>query len=79
MEAQTETYCTPRLQRSPQVIAAEGEMNASRKLKEAADVMSESPNSLQLRYLQSLTAISGEKNSTIIFPLPVDVLHALLK
>ena len=61
------------------VIAAEGEMNASRKLKEAADVMSESPNSMQLRYLQTLTAISSEKNSTIIFPLPIDMLNSLLK
>ena len=58
-----------------QVIAAEGEMNASRKLKEAADVMSENSNSLQLRYLQTLTSISAEKNSTIIFPLPIDMLN----
>ena len=61
------------------MIAAEGEMNASRKLKEAADVMSESPNSMQLRYLQTLTAISAEKNSTIIFPLPIDMINALTK
>uniref|UniRef100_H2ZFR8 Band 7 domain-containing protein n=1 Tax=Ciona savignyi TaxID=51511 RepID=H2ZFR8_CIOSA len=60
------------------VIAAEGEMNASRKLKEAADVMSESPNSMQLRYLQTLTSISAEKNSTIIFPLPIDMLNTLI-
>uniref|UniRef100_H2Y8J5 Band 7 domain-containing protein n=2 Tax=Ciona savignyi TaxID=51511 RepID=H2Y8J5_CIOSA len=60
------------------VIAAEGEMNASRKLKEAADVMSESPNSMQLRYLQTLTAISAEKNSTIIFPLPIDMVTSLM-
>jgi len=62
-----------------QVIAAEGEMNASRKLKEAADVMSESPNSMQLRYLQTLTAISAEKNSTIIFPLPIDMISTLAR
>merc|ERR1712055_720553 len=61
------------------VIAAEGEMNASRKLKEAADVMSESPNSMQLRYLQTLTSISAEKNSTIIFPLPIDMLTKFMK
>merc|ERR1712042_351073 len=61
------------------VIAAEGEMNASRKLKEAADVMSESPNSMQLRYLQTLTSISAEKNSTIIFPLPIDMLTNFIK
>lgn len=61
------------------VIAAEGEMNASRKLKEAADVMSENSNSLQLRYLQTLTSISAEKNSTIIFPLPIDMLNSFIK
>jgi len=56
------------------VIAAEGEMNAARALKEASDVISESPQALQLRYLQTLQTISAEKNSTIIFPLPIDML-----
>ncbi|CAH0549605.1 unnamed protein product [Brassicogethes aeneus] len=56
------------------VIAAEGEMKASRALKEASDVISESPSALQLRYLQTLSTISAEKNSTIIFPLPIDIL-----
>ncbi|KAM7445174.1 Mechanosensory protein 2 [Porites harrisoni] len=60
------------------VIAAEGEMNASRALKEAADIISESPSALQLRYLQTLTTISAEKNSTIIFPLPVNFLSRFL-
>ena len=52
------------------VIAAEGEQKASRQLKEAADVMASSPIALQLRYLQTLTQIAAEKNSTIIFPVP---------
>ncbi|KAJ3651899.1 hypothetical protein Zmor_017903 [Zophobas morio] len=56
------------------VIAAEGEMKASRALKEAADVINESPAALQLRYLQTLNNISAEKNSTIIFPLPIDLI-----
>ncbi|XP_076619413.1 band 7 protein AGAP004871 [Colletes latitarsis] len=56
------------------VIAAEGEMLASRALKEASDVISMSPAALQLRYLQTLSNISAEKNSTIIFPLPVELL-----
>ncbi|EDO43326.1 predicted protein [Nematostella vectensis] len=60
------------------IIAAEGEMNASRSLKEASDIISESPQALQLRYLQTLTTISAEKNSTIIFPLPIDFLSKLL-
>ncbi|XP_070532457.1 band 7 protein AGAP004871-like isoform X1 [Ptychodera flava] len=61
------------------VIAAEGEQNASRALKEAADVISESSSALQLRYLQTLNTISAEKNSTIIFPLPIDLLSGLMK
>ncbi|MEE6505060.1 hypothetical protein FKM82_005430 [Ascaphus truei] len=60
------------------VIAAEGEMNASRALKEAAIVISESPAALQLRYLQTLTTIAAEKNSTIIFPLPIDLLQGIM-
>merc|ERR1711962_1549014 len=61
------------------VIAAEGEQKASRALKEASDIISESPAALQLRYLQTLTHISAEKNSTIIFPLPVDILSHLVQ
>ncbi|XP_057176744.1 stomatin (EPB72)-like 3b [Triplophysa rosa] len=56
------------------VIAAEGEMNASRALKEASLVIAESPSALQLRYLQTLNTIAAEKNSTIIFPLPMDLI-----
>lgn len=56
------------------VIAAEGERNASKALKEAADVIGNSSAALQLRYLQTLSTISTENNSTIIFPLPIDVL-----
>uniref|UniRef100_W5KRC5 Stomatin (EPB72)-like 3a n=1 Tax=Astyanax mexicanus TaxID=7994 RepID=W5KRC5_ASTMX len=60
------------------VIAAEGEMNASRALKEASMVIAESPSALQLRYLQTLNTIASEKNSTIIFPLPMDMLQPFL-
>jgi len=59
------------------IIAAEGEMNASKALKEAADVIAQSPGALQLRYLQTLTAISAEKNSTIVFPLPMEILKGM--
>ena len=51
------------------VVAAEGEQKASVALKSAADVISQSPTALQLRYLQTLTHIAAEKNSTIIFPV----------
>ncbi|XP_074655863.1 band 7 protein AGAP004871-like isoform X2 [Tubulanus polymorphus] len=60
------------------VIAAEGEQKASRALKEAADVIAESPAALQLRYLQTLNTISAEKNSTIVFPLPIDLVRAFI-
>merc|ERR1712228_580417 len=56
------------------IIAAEGEMNASKSLKEAADVMASSSSALQLRYLQTLTQIATEKNSTIIFPIPLEMM-----
>lgn len=60
--------------RRAKVIHASGEFEASRKLVEAAAQLAEQPESMQLRYLQTLTEIAGEKNSTIVFPLPVDVL-----
>jgi len=56
------------------VISAEGEQKASIALKGAADVINQSPVALQLRYLQTLTNISAEKNSTIIFPVPIEML-----
>jgi regulator of protease activity HflC (stomatin/prohibitin superfamily) len=66
-------------ERRAKVIAAEGELQASEKLAQAADVLAQSPASLQLRYLQTLTEIAVEKNSTIIFPLPMDFLKAFKK
>jgi len=56
------------------IIAAQGEMDSSKSLKEAADIISKSEGALQLRYLQTLGTIAAEKNSTIIFPLPIDLL-----
>ncbi|KAL9907892.1 band 7 protein AGAP004871-like isoform 2-T2 [Glossina fuscipes fuscipes] len=61
------------------VIAAEGEQKASRALREASEVIGDSPAALQLRYLQTLSAISAEKNSTIVFPLPIDLITYFLK
>ena len=65
-------------ERRAKVIHAEGEYEASRRLSEAAGVMATEPMTLQLRYLQTLTEISVEKNSTIIFPLPIDIVKPLL-
>jgi regulator of protease activity HflC (stomatin/prohibitin superfamily) len=61
------------------IIHAEGEFQASKMLSEAAEVISHEPIALQLRYLQTLTELSVEKNSTIIFPLPVDTLKLLME
>ncbi|XP_025041373.2 stomatin-like protein 3 isoform X2 [Pelodiscus sinensis] len=61
------------------VIAAEGEMNASKALKQASTVLAETPAALQLRYLQTLTTLATEKNSTIVFPLPMNVLQGFYK
>ncbi|XP_022702174.1 band 7 protein AGAP004871-like isoform X2 [Varroa jacobsoni] len=60
------------------VIAAEGEQRASRSLKEAAEVIAETPSALQLRYLQTLTSIAAEKNSTIVFPLPMEIMRSII-
>jgi regulator of protease activity HflC (stomatin/prohibitin superfamily) len=59
------------------ITHAEGEFAAARNLAEAADLMARHPVSIQLRYLQTLTEISAEKNSTILFPVPVDLLEGL--
>ncbi len=61
------------------VIHAEGELQASVQLSKAADAFATNPTTLQLRYLQTLTEIASEKNSTIIFPVPIDFLEALRK
>ncbi|CAF3113014.1 unnamed protein product [Rotaria socialis] len=55
------------------IIASEGEFKASRALKEAADTLAQSPYALQLRYLQTLNGIATEQNSTIVFPVPLDI------
>ena len=59
-------------------IHAEGELQASTQLTQAAAIIGSQPNALQLRYLQTLTEIAAEKNSTIVFPLPIDVLQPMM-
>ncbi|KAF7635912.1 PHB domain-containing protein [Meloidogyne graminicola] len=61
------------------IIAAEGEQKASKALSEAALIVSQSPVALQLRFLQTLSTISAEKNRTIIFPMPMEVIRHFLK
>lgn len=61
------------------VIHAEGELQASAQLAQAAGVIASQPNALQLRFLQTLTEIAVEKNSTIIFPLPLDIIEPMLQ
>jgi regulator of protease activity HflC (stomatin/prohibitin superfamily) len=66
-------------ERRAKIIHAEGELQASAKLSEAAAVMSKNPMALQLRYLQTLTEIGTEKNTTIVFPLPIDLVSTFQK
>ena len=66
-------------ERRAKVIHAEGELQASEKLAQAAEVLSKQPLAIQLRYLETLTVIAADKNSTIVFPLPMDIIAPLLE
>jgi regulator of protease activity HflC (stomatin/prohibitin superfamily) len=66
-------------ERRAKIINAEGEAQAATKLAEAADVISRNPVTIQLRYLQTLLEIGGEQNSTVIFPLPIDLIGPLMQ
>jgi regulator of protease activity HflC (stomatin/prohibitin superfamily) len=66
-------------ERRAKVIHAEGEYQASQKLSDAAVIISKDPTALQLRFLQTLTEVASEKNSTTIFPVPIDLLTPYLK
>lgn len=64
-------------ERRAKVIHAEGEQQASHKLLEAAQILAQQPQAIQLRYLQTLTEIAGEKSSTILFPIPIDLITSM--
>lgn len=66
-------------ERRAKVIHAEGELQAAERLRQAADEISKQPTALQLRFLQTLTEIATEKNSTIVFPVPIDLLEPFMK
>jgi len=66
-------------ERRAKVIHAEGELQASEKLLQAAQVLAQSPQAMQLRYLQTLNAIAGDKSNTIVFPLPTEWIESLGK
>ncbi|HLU00852.1 MAG TPA: slipin family protein [Burkholderiaceae bacterium] len=66
-------------ERRAKVIHAEGERQAAQALSDAAQVLSEQPAALQLRYLQTLTQVAGDKTSTLVFPVPVDIIDRILK
>ena len=66
-------------ERRAKVIHAEGELQASEKLFQAAQILAQEPQAIQLRYLETLTVIGSDKNSTIVFPLPVDLLAPFLE
>jgi regulator of protease activity HflC (stomatin/prohibitin superfamily) len=65
-------------ERRAKIIHAEGELQASEKLLQAAQMLSKQPEAMQLRYLQTLSNIAGDKSSTIVFPLPMDILTPLV-
>jgi regulator of protease activity HflC (stomatin/prohibitin superfamily) len=64
-------------ERRAKVIHAEGELQASEKLAQAAQILARQPQAIQLRYLETLTTIAADKNSTIVFPLPIELLETL--
>jgi regulator of protease activity HflC (stomatin/prohibitin superfamily) len=64
--------------RRAKVIHADGEMQAAEKLMQAATILAQQPQAIQLRYMETLTAVAGDKSSTIVFPLPIDLLAPLL-
>lgn len=66
-------------ERRAKIISAEGEFQASQKLADAAGIIEQHPVAVQLRYMQTLVEISSDKNSTIIFPLPVDMLNGIIE
>jgi len=66
-------------ERRAKVISAEGEFQAAQRLQDAAKILAEEPQAMQLRYMQTLIAIAGEKSSTIVFPLPMDLVEPLMK
>lgn len=66
-------------ERRSKIINAEGEFQAAQKLTDAAKIISEAPQAMQLRFLQTLVEISSEKNSTTIFPVPIDLLEAFMR
>ena len=65
-------------ERRAKIIHAEGELQASEKLAQAGSVIAKEPVTLQLRYLQTLTGIASEKNSTLVFPLPIDLIKMFM-
>jgi regulator of protease activity HflC (stomatin/prohibitin superfamily) len=66
-------------ERRAKIIAADGEYQAAERLAQAGDIMSRTPTTLQLRFLQTLVEVSSERNSTIVFPVPIDIIHAFME
>ena len=66
-------------ERRAKVIHAEGELQAAEKISQAADIIGKNPVGIQLRYLQTLTEIATEKNSTTLFPIPMDLISIFMK
>jgi regulator of protease activity HflC (stomatin/prohibitin superfamily) len=65
-------------ERRAKIIAAEGEYQAAEKLVQAAQMIAQQPAALQLRYLQTLAEITGERNTTVVFPIPMELIRPLM-
>ena len=79
MQRAMATQAEAERERRSKVIRAEGEFQAAEKIKEAAMILGEHPMALTLRYLQTLTEVAGDKNTTTIFPIPIDLIKPFLK
>ena len=66
-------------ERRAKIIAADGEYQAAERLAQAGEIMSRTPTTLQLRFLQTLVEVSSERNSTIVFPVPIDLFRAFME
>jgi len=79
MQRAMATQAEAERERRSKVIRAEGEFQAAEKIKDAAKILAEYPMALQLRYLQTLTEVTSDKSTTMIFPIPIDLIKPFLK
>ena len=79
MQRAMEKQAEAERERRAKIVHAEGELQASQKLSDAAAIIAKNPVALQLRFLQTLTEVAADKNSTILFPVPIDIIEHFLR